>query len=67
MPVAALELSARASHCLEAEGVKTVKDLLKKSENELLELRNFGKVTLDEITEKLAEHGLEIGMLAPQD
>jgi DNA-directed RNA polymerase subunit alpha len=67
MPVAALELSARASHCLEAEGVKTVRELLGKSEGELLEMRNFGKVTLDEIAERLSEHGLEIGMLAPQD
>lgn len=67
MPLAVLDLSARAGHCLEAEGVKTIKDLLEKSEKALLEMRNFGKVTLDEITEKLAEQGLEIGMLAPPD
>jgi DNA-directed RNA polymerase subunit alpha len=67
MPLAVLDLSARAGHCLEAEGVKTIKDLLEKSEKALLEMRNFGKVTLDEITEKLAEQGLEVGMLAPPD
>jgi DNA-directed RNA polymerase subunit alpha len=66
MPIAALALSARASHCLEAEGIKTVRDLLVKSEKDLLEMRNFGRVTLQEVAEKLAEHGLEVGMLAPQ-
>jgi DNA-directed RNA polymerase subunit alpha len=65
MPIIALDLSARASHCLEAEGLKTVGDLLAKSEKELLDMRNFGKVTLQELTEKLAGHGLEIGMLTP--
>lgn len=67
MPIMALDLSARASHCLEAEGLKTVGELLAKPEKELLDMRNFGKVTLQELTEKLAEHGLEIGVLAPQE
>ncbi len=67
MPIAALDLSARASHCLEGEGIKTGRELLAKSEKELLDMRNFGKVTLEELTEKLAEHGLEVGMLAPQE
>ena len=67
MPITALELSARASHCLESVGIKTVRDLLQKSEADLLEVRNFGKVTLQEVTEKLAEHGLEVGMLAPRE
>jgi len=66
MPITALELSARASHCLEGEGIKTVRDLLQKSEDALLELRNFGKVTLQEVSEKLAQQGLEVGMLAPR-
>lgn len=67
MPVAALDLSARASHCVEAGGMKTVRELLAKSEKDLLEMRNFGRVTLQELTEKLAQHGLEVGMLAPQE
>ncbi len=67
MPIAALDLSARASHCLDGEGIKTVRELLAKAEKELLDMRNFGKVTLEELTEKLAEHGLEVGMLAPQE
>ncbi len=67
MPVAALDLSARASHCLEGGGIKTVRELLSKSEKELLDMRNFGKVTLLELNEKLAEHGLQLSMLAAQD
>lgn len=64
MPISALDLSARASHCLESEGIKTVKDLIGKSEKDLLDMRNFGNVTLKEVSEKLAEHGLEVGLLA---
>lgn len=64
MPISALDLSARASHCLDSEGIKTVKDLIGKSEKDLLDMRNFGNVTLKEVSEKLAEHGLEVGLLA---
>ena len=67
MPISVLDLNARAAHCLEAEGVKTVRDLLSKSEKELLAMRNFGKVTLDEVAESLEEQGLEVGMLAPPE
>jgi len=67
MPISALDLSARASHCLEGGDIKTVRDLLSKSEPDLLAMRNFGRVTLQELADKLAEHGLEVGMLAPQE
>ena len=66
MPLEALDLSARALHCLEGESIKTVGELLERSEDELLRIRNFGKVTLDELREKLKEQGLEIGLLAPE-
>jgi DNA-directed RNA polymerase subunit alpha len=66
MPISALDLSTRASHCLEAEGIKTVRDLLKKSEAALLAVRSFGKVTLEEVAEKLAQHGLAVGLLAEE-
>jgi DNA-directed RNA polymerase subunit alpha len=66
MPISALDLSTRASHCLEAGGLKTVRDLLQATESDLLAMRNFGKVTLEELSEKLAQHGLEIGQLAPE-
>jgi len=64
MPLRALELSARALHCLEGEGIKTVEQLLERSEEELLMIRNLGKVTLDEVRQKLNQHSLEIGLLA---
>ncbi len=67
MPISALELGARASHCLQTAGVKTVEDLLGRSEKDLLDLRNFGNVTLTQLVSKLAEHGLEIGLLAKQE
>jgi len=67
MPISALDLSVRASHCLTGAGIKTVGELLTRTEKELLALRNFGKVTLEELTEKLAEQGLEVGMLAEEE
>jgi DNA-directed RNA polymerase subunit alpha len=67
MPISALNLSTRASHCLEAEGLKTVRDVLERPEKQLLAMRNFGKVTLEEVADKLAQHGLEIGLLAPEE
>ncbi len=64
MPISALDLSSRAAHCLEGEGVKTVGGLLRMSEEDLLAVKNLGSVTLQEIAEKLAEQGLEVGQLA---
>ena len=66
MPIAALNLSARAGHCLQSEGIETVGQLLELSVEDLLKIQNFGKVTLLEVQEKLAENGLEIGLLAPE-
>ncbi|MCD6415157.1 MAG: DNA-directed RNA polymerase subunit alpha [Planctomycetes bacterium] len=67
MPLAALDLSARASNCLKNIKAKTVRDLLRISPDDLLKVRNLGKVTMDELGEKLAEQGLEIGQLAAQE
>ncbi len=67
MPISALDLSARSSHCLLGEGIKTIGDLLAKTEKALLDVRNFGKVSLNEVAEKLAEQGLEVGLLANQE
>lgn len=67
MPAKALDLSIRALNCLDAEGIKTVGQLLERTEEQLLSIRNFGKVTLDEIRNKLSEHDLEIAILAPEE
>jgi DNA-directed RNA polymerase subunit alpha len=65
MLISDLRLSLRASNCLHEEGVKTLRDLVTRSREELLEVRNFGETTLQEIEEKLQELGLRLGMDVP--
>ncbi len=65
MSLAELKLSVRASNCLESENINTVRDLVSRSEDELLEVRNFGDTTLHEVREKLTELGLRLGMRVP--
>jgi DNA-directed RNA polymerase subunit alpha len=65
MSLAELELSVRATNCLESEGITTVRDLVIRSDDELLEVRNFGETTLKEVKTKLAERGLYLGMKLP--
>src|SRR3954452_24625404 len=62
MSLAELELSVRATNCLESEGITTVRDLVNRSDEELLEVRNFGETTLKEVKTKLSERGLTLGM-----
>jgi DNA-directed RNA polymerase subunit alpha len=65
MSLAELELSVRATNCLESEGIATVRDLVMRTDEELLEVRNFGETTLKEVKGKLAERGLNLGMKTP--
>src|SRR3984885_10881146 len=65
MSLAELELSVRATNCLESEGITTVRDLVIRSDEELLEARNFGETTLKEVKQKLTERGLNLGMKLP--
>lgn len=62
MSVQELELSVRANNCLEASHIETVGQLVKMTEADLLKLRSFGKTSLREITRKLADMGLSLGM-----
>jgi DNA-directed RNA polymerase subunit alpha len=66
MPLADLNLSVRASNCLESENIMTVRDLVTKTEDQLLEVRNFGETTLTEVRNKLRDLGLHLGMRLPQ-
>ncbi len=66
MSLAELELSVRATNCLETESINTVRDLVTRSEDQLLTVRNFGETTLREVKAKLEEHGLHLGMHVPQ-
>jgi len=61
-PVADLDLSVRASNCLEAEGITTIRDLVVNDETEMLQVRNFGKTSLKEVKKKLGDIGLSLGM-----
>jgi len=65
MSLAELKLSVRATNCLESENIHTVRDLVSRSEDLLLEVRNFGDTTLTEVKEKLDELGLHLGMRVP--
>jgi DNA-directed RNA polymerase subunit alpha len=62
MPVTQLELSVRASNCLESENIMTVGQLVRLSEEDLLAIRSFGKTSLREVKRKLADLGLSLGM-----
>ena len=57
-----LELSVRAANCLKNANIKTIADLVQKTEMEMLKTKNFGKKSLNEIKEILAEMGLSLDM-----
>jgi len=62
LPVSALNLSVRSANCLEAAKIATVGELVQFDEAELMELRSFGKTSLDEVNAKLTDFGLRLGM-----
>ncbi len=57
-----LEFSVRATNCLKNADIKTIGELVLKTEQEILQMKNFGKKSLTEIKEVLAELGLHLGM-----
>jgi len=63
--LAELNLSVRATNCLESEGINTVRDLVVKTEDQLLQVRNFGETTLQEVRERLQQINLRLGMRLP--
>jgi len=64
MPITELELSVRSSNCLREAKIKTIGDLVRKSEMEMLKYRNFGKKSLSEIGKILNDMGIHLGMKA---
>jgi DNA-directed RNA polymerase subunit alpha len=62
-PVAELELSVRSANCLEAAEIISIRDLVTKTEQEMLKYRNFGRKSLNEIKTILGEMGLSFGMV----
>ena len=61
-PISELELSVRSANCLEAASIKTIGDLVQKTEPQMLKYKNFGKKSLSEISGILASMGLSLGM-----
>ena len=57
-----LELSVRAANCLENAGIRYIGELVQRSEGEMLKTKNFGRKSLNEIKDLLAEMGLHLGM-----
>jgi DNA-directed RNA polymerase subunit alpha len=57
-----LELSVRSANCLKNAGIRTIRDLVQKSERDMLETKNFGRKSLNEIKDILRPMGLSLGM-----
>lgn len=66
MPIAELDLSVRASNCLESARIQTVADLVSKSDADLLRVRSFGRTSLREVKKKLLDINLDLGMTLPE-
>ena len=60
MPIEELDLSVRPYNCLKRAGINTLGDLLQRTEDEVVNVKNFGRKSLDEVKEKLAALGLEL-------
>jgi DNA-directed RNA polymerase subunit alpha len=59
-PIADLNLSVRARKCMIRLGISTIGELLRRTGDELLECKNFGVTSLNEVREKLTVHGLKL-------
>ena len=57
-----LDLSVRAQNCLRAASIKTIGDLVRREEGEMLKFRNFGRKSLLELSDVLTERNLRFGM-----
>ncbi|MBA4311089.1 MAG: DNA-directed RNA polymerase subunit alpha [Chlorobiaceae bacterium] len=62
MPVDEMELSVRSHNCLKAANIRTIADLVRRDEPELLKFRNFGRKSLAELSEIIEQFGLNFGM-----
>ena len=61
-----LDFSNRTYNCLKRQGIETLEELRNYSEEELMNIRNFGQKSLDEVVEKLTEYNLELRPPAPE-
>jgi DNA-directed RNA polymerase subunit alpha len=61
-----LDLSVRSANCLKNANINTLRDLVRKSEKDMLETKNFGRKSLEELQELLSRLGLRFGMDIPE-
>lgn len=66
MPISELELSVRASNCLESARIETVAQLVTQTEADLLKLRSFGRTSLREVKRKLQDISLDLNTKLPE-
>jgi DNA-directed RNA polymerase subunit alpha len=66
MRIGDLDMSVRATNCLESAEIRSVAELVQKDEPELLTVRSFGKTSLREVKRRLEELGLSLGMALPE-
>lgn len=59
-PIEDMDLSVRSFNCLKRAGIATIQDLTRKTEEDMLKVRNLGRKSLDEVIEKLREYGLSL-------
>ena len=60
MAIEELDLSVRSFNCLKRAGINTVEDLIGKSEDDMMKVRNLGRKSLDEVVAKLASLGYDL-------
>jgi DNA-directed RNA polymerase subunit alpha len=65
-PIDELELSVRSANCLKNANINTLRDLVRRSEKDMMETKNFGKKSLEELQELLSKLGLSFGMDVPE-
>ena len=60
MKIEEMDFSVRSYNCLKRANIHTVEDLIRKTEEEMLKVRNLGKKSLDEVMQKLEAYGLSL-------
>jgi DNA-directed RNA polymerase subunit alpha len=65
LPIEDLNLTVRSYNCLKREGIHSVGELISRSEQDLMDIRNFGSKSIDEVKAKLDEMGLRLKDSAP--
>ncbi|MFM7014073.1 MAG: DNA-directed RNA polymerase subunit alpha C-terminal domain-containing protein, partial [Actinomycetota bacterium] len=65
LPIEELDLTVRSYNCLKREGINTVSELIALTEEQLMNIRNFGSKSVDEVRDKLVSMGLSFKQSAP--